>query len=184
MATFRVHRPVLLITAAFSRHVAALEWAKARCERDWGPAALESPRFEHADTQYYEKTMGPDILKCFFAFERLIDPARLGSCKRQSCSWEDECRVEQGWSEPRPLNLDPGYLTEAKLVLASTKDRDHRLYLGDGVFAEQTLYFQHGAWRPREWTYPDYRRADYHQFFLQCRDYLRKRYAAGDVGND
>ncbi len=184
MASFRVHRPVLLITAVFSRYEEAFAWAKARCERDWGPVELESERFEHADTQYYEKTMGPGILKSFYAFRNLVDPARLLACKHESNQWEEECRDARAWPEPRPLNLDPGYITEAKLVLASTKDRDHRLYLGDGVFAEQTLFYQHGAWRPREWTYPDYRRADYHQFFVRCRDYLRKRYAAGDERSD
>jgi hypothetical protein len=53
------------------------------------------------------------------------------------------------WPEPRPLNLDPGYLTEAKLVLATTKDRNHRLYLDRGIFAEVTLCYQRGGsgWR-------------------------------------
>jgi hypothetical protein len=67
-------------------------------------------------------------------------------------------------------------LTEAKLVLATTKDRDHRLYLGRGIFAEVTLYYQRTAgWQTREWTYPDYRSAAYQAFFQQCRDYLRRK---------
>jgi hypothetical protein len=59
--------------------------------------------------------------------------------------------------------------------LASTKDRDHRIYLDRGIYAENTLFFHRGAWQPRRWTYPDYRRADYHQFFMDCRKYLRSR---------
>jgi hypothetical protein len=77
--------------------------------------------------------------------------------------------------ESRPLNLDPGYLTEAKLVLASTKDRDHRVYLDRGIYAEVTLHYQRGrGWQPRPWTYPDYRSEPYLQFFTRCRQYLRK----------
>ena len=93
---------------------------------------------------------------------------------------EEEYQALGNHAEARPLNLDPGYITEAKLVLASTKDRDHRLYLDRGIFAECTLHYRQGIWQLRPWTYPDYQRADYHAFFLACRDYLRARYRRND----
>lgn len=176
MGLIRAHRPVLFLSAVFSRHVEALDWGRAKLTEHCGPVALESESFDFAETQYYERTMGAGIRKLFLAFERLIDPAALKELKILANQWEDECRDQHSWPEARPLNLDPGYLTEAKLILASTKDRDHRIYLDRGIFAEETLYFHHGEWRPREWTYPNYRRADYHQFFTRCRDYLRNRY--------
>jgi hypothetical protein len=64
-------------------------------------------------------------------------------------------------------------VTAAKLVLASTKDFAHRIYLRDGIFAEITLFFRHGRWEHHEWTFPDYRRADYHEFFSRAREYLK-----------
>jgi hypothetical protein len=73
------------------------------------------------------------------------------------------------------LNLDPGYLTAAKLVLASTKDHAHRLYLGQGIYGEVTLSYRQGHWQHREWTYPDYRRADFQDFFLRLRDDWQRR---------
>jgi len=170
------HRPVLLILAGFSRHTAALDWGKAKAEAAWGPIALESERYVHNETRYYEASMGPELLKTFFAFEQLLDPARLVELKLQSNAWEEEYKASSSHAEERPLNLDPGYLTEAKLILASTKDRDHRLYLDQGIYAENTLYYTRGAWQSRPWTYPDYLRADYHEFFVKCRDYLRGRY--------
>ena len=72
-------------------------------------------------------------------------------------------------AEPRPLNLDPGYLSLAKLVLASTKDHSHRIYLGQGIYAEITLYYSQQRWQARPWTFADYRRDDYQQFFFQGR---------------
>ena len=66
-------------------------------------------------------------------------------------------------------------LAYAKLVLASTKDRDHRIYLDRGIFAENTLFFRSGQWQIRPWTYPDYQQADYHQFLMECRDLLRRQ---------
>jgi hypothetical protein len=174
VADIQPYRPVLLILAAFSRYPQALDWARQKLEVAWGPVALESERFAHQETTYYEATMGPDLVKTFFAFERLIDPAALPDFKHQTNAWEAEYQAFANHPEPRPLNLDPGYLTEAKLVLATTKDRDHRLYLRDGIYAEVTLHFQRGNWQTRPWTYPDYQRADYHAFFTRCRNWLRR----------
>lgn len=176
MGHVRTHRPVLAIVAAFSRYEEALHWARERAESTWGPVALESPQFDFSETRFYQATMGTDLKKMFFAFSRLMDPADLAARKLLANQWETECSHQKAWTEPRPLNLDPGYLTEAKLVLASTKDRDHRIYLQDGIFAEVTLFFQGKTWQSRPWTYPDYQRADYHQFFDRCRTYLRRRY--------
>src|SRR5688572_11722480 len=176
MGDARLHSPVLLIVAAFSRHDAALTWARERAASEWGTIALESEAFAFDDTAYYEKQMGAGLRKAFFAFERLIDPAELVERKLTANRWEEEYRAASDALESRPLNLDPGYLTEAKLVLATTKDRDHRLYLDRGIFAEVTLSYHARNWQPLAWTYPDYRRDDYHQFFSRCRDYLRQRY--------
>ncbi len=159
------HRPVLLISAAFSRYPEALEWARTMLSQHWGPIALASQPFDHTETHFYDASMGTQLKKMFFAWETLIDPATLVEKKLAANAWEAEYAALGKHIEPRPLNLDPGYLTEAKLVLATTKDRDHRLYLDRGIFAEVTLHFHHGAWQPRPWTYPDYCRADYQAFF-------------------
>lgn len=176
MGAIASHRRVLLILASFSRHPEALQWAKEQTEINWGPIALASDLFEHNETHYYDASMGTGLQKTFWAFEHLVDPARLPELKRQTNVWEEEYKQVSSHLEPRPLNLDPGYLTEAKLVLASTKDRDHRIYLHDGIYAEGTLYFHQGTWKTRPWTYPDYQRTDYHEFFSRCREYLRRRY--------
>jgi hypothetical protein len=175
MADAIPHPPVLRVLATFSRHPEALDWARQTATEAWGATAIESERFDHRETNYYDATMGKELKKCFFAFETLADPAELAAWKLVSNEWEIEYQRLGRHSEPRPLNLDPGYLTDAKLVLATTKDRDHRIYLRDGIFAEVTLHFHRGQWEARPWTYPDYQRADYHEFFLRCREYLRRR---------
>jgi hypothetical protein len=176
MGESRLHSPALLLLAAFSRHVEALQWARQRAADHWGPVALASDVFPFDQTNYYEASMGPDLKKILLAFEPLIDPPQLVPIKHETNGWEAEYRQTHDWPELRPLNLDPGYLTEAKLVLATTKDRDHRIYLDRGIFAEVTLYYQRGrGWFGREWTYPDYRSPAYHRFLDQCRVYLRRR---------
>jgi hypothetical protein len=172
-----IHRPqfVLPILAAFSRHPDALDWARRKAAEHWGTVALASEVFAFTETSYYATEMGEDLKKCFFAFERLIDPEDLPGLKCSGNEWEIEYRRAHDHSERRPLNLDPGYLTEAKLVLATTKDRDHRLYLSRGIYAEVTLSFVGGQWRRHHWTYPDYQRPEYHEFFDRCREYYRRR---------
>ena len=167
------HTPVVLVMAACSRHATALEWVAGRAAAEWGPVALASSPFSFVETDYYTATMGTGLQKLFFAFERLIDPGLLPSLKHQSNAWESEYARTTSHPEPRPLNLDPGYLTNAKLVLASTKDHSHRIYLAEGIYAEVTLHYKARRWQARDWTYPDYRRADYHEFFDQCRNFLR-----------
>jgi hypothetical protein len=164
--------PVLLILAASSRYAEALAWARARAEENHGPIALASDPFDFTETEYYAATMGTDLKKQFLAFERLVDPATLADIKRQTNDWEAEFTALGRHPEPRPLNLDPGYVTPAKLVLASTKDHAHRIYLRDGIFAEVTLAYRQRRWHALEWTYPDYRRDDYQQFFARCREHL------------
>ena len=167
--------PALLFTAAFSRHEAALDWARQQAIAAWGPLLAQSPIFDFSQTDYYTASMGPGLLKTFFAFDRPFDPAELPQIKLQSNRWEDEFAASAGLAESRPLNLDPGYIALGKLVLASTKDHAHRIYLANGIYAEVTLYYSHHEWRDRDWTFPDYRRADYQQFFTQCRDALYQR---------
>ena len=173
--------PVMLLLALFSRHEGALDWARQRGIQTWGPLALASEVFAFEETDYYTASMGEGLKKQFFVFEKFIDPARLPEIKHQTNQWELDYKDSQNWPEQRPLNLDPGYLTEAKLVLASTKDHHHRLYLSQGIFAECTLHYQSKKWQSRPWTYPDYQRADFQEFFTRCREYLRERIRSGQA---
>jgi len=167
--------PALRILAAFSRYPEALAWARQTAVAAWGPVALESQVFAFDQTDYYQATMGPALGKCFWAFETLYDPAEMVDTKLQTNDWEQQYAGLAGHEQPRPLNLDPGYLTNAKLILASTKDYAHRIYLSRGIYAEVTLQYQERAWRDHRWTFPDYKRADYQEFFTEARNYLRAR---------
>ncbi|MBI4006928.1 MAG: DUF4416 family protein, partial [Planctomycetes bacterium] len=75
----------------------------------------------------------------------------------------------------RPINLDPGYISEAKLVLASTKDFSHRIYLGKGIYAEVTLQYRNEQYESLPWTFPDYRTQQYQQFFLRVRSLYKEK---------
>lgn len=165
-------KPVLLLIAVSSRYDAALDWGEQRASEQYGALRLKSEAFDFTETDYYQSTMGTELKKQFLTFDRLIDPGELPAIKRATNALEAEYAARQEHPETRPLNLDPGYLTLAKLVLASTKDHAHRIYLADGIYAEITLNFRKRGWQSCDWTYPDYQRTDYQQFFTQCRNTL------------
>ncbi len=166
-------KPVLLLVAMSSRYDTALEWARAKIANEFGPVGATSPTFDFRETDYYATTMGSELKKQFVVCALPIDPGRLAAIKCVTNDWEYEYRDSAEYPEQRPLNLDPGYLTQAKLVLASTKDHAHRIYLSDGIYAEVTLSYRAKSWHAFDWTYPDYRRSDFQQFFTACRELLR-----------
>ena len=117
--------------------------------------------------------MGPDLKRMFVSFAPLIDPGQLARVKHETNHLEAEI-CEQAGSPPefRLVNLDPGYIALSKLVLATTKDYSHRVYIGEGMYAEATLHWHDGAWRAWPYTYPDYASDVYHAFFRRVRERL------------
>ena len=174
MGEARTPDKVLRILAAFSQDEEALDWALQHAEGVWGKTALRSEIFQFVETDYYTASMGSPLLKTFWAFERPANAEELALWKQQTNDWEIDFAQSNAADVTRPLNLDPGYLTLGKLVLASTKDHAHRIYLRNGIYAEVTLGYRNRRWQHWEWTYPDYRRQDVQSFFEACRDYLRK----------
>ena len=162
------------MVAIFSRHASALEWAIEKIAERWGSIELTSERFDHSETDYYAPQMGAGLLKQFVVLQGLYDPARLAQDKLLSNAREQELAGSGEYAEERPLNIDPGYVALNKLVLASCKDRAHRIYLSDGIYAEECLYYLDRGWRARPWTYPDYQRADFQAFFVQARQALKR----------
>ena len=166
---------VLFLIAAFSRDLAVLEEGRARAVEEFGPIALQSPLFRVDDfTDYYVEEMGRDIHKQLWCFENPIDPARLAAIKVQTNGWEEEFANDSRWQtvSVRPINLDPGYIDLGKLILASTKDHSHRIYLQQGIFAETTLIYRGKQWQALPWSYPDYQSPEYQKFLTECRNRL------------
>ncbi len=123
----------------------------------WGPPDFVSQLMPFRFTSYYDAEMGTPINRFFVSFARLVDPAELASVKTRTNGIEDGFR-EDG---RRRVNLDPGLLALSRFVLATAKESSHRVALAAGIWAEVTLLFEKGSFRPVEWTYPDYRSAEY-----------------------
>jgi hypothetical protein len=167
--------PVLLVVACFSRHVDCLEWGRQRLTEAFGPVALASAPFLFDQTRYYEASMGKRLSKQLLAFTRLVQPDHLKQAKLLTNSLEKQLAANSPHEEVRPINLDPGVMSLGKFQLATTKDQAHRVYLGDGVYAEVTLRYHQGAFEPWPWTYADYRQDHVLNFLNQARDILHRQ---------
>jgi len=127
--------------------------------------------FRFSFTKYYREEMGGGLRKVFFSFVELIHPGSLAGLKQKTNA------IEKSWSVEgkRRVNIDPGYITGAKLVLGSTKDFAHRIYLADGIYGDVQLQFRQNRFLPEEWTYPDYQTGKALEFFQMVREkYVRE----------
>jgi hypothetical protein len=165
--------PVIRFCAVISADADVRAGAIDRLTRSWGQLLTRSLPLPFVAGGYYADSMGENLSKELVAFVDPIDGAGLADWKQDTNQLEREFAGED-YPNARPLNLDPGYITQAKLVLATTKDRDHRIYLRDGMFAEITLNYRGKRWVHHRWTYPDYRTEPVAEFALQCRTHLRE----------
>jgi len=157
--------PVKLICGFISNNEEYFTQAGSILESEYGKIDFTSKILPFVYTNYYEKEIGPDLFRQFISFEELIMPENLSKIKIHTNNIEGQLALKN----KRQINIDPGYITLAKLILATTKDHSHRIYIGDGIYAEITLHYFKKTFNPFEWTYPDYQSTEYINIFNQIR---------------
>src|SRR5437763_11411347 len=175
MGAVRPATQVKLFCALLVAPTISLQEVETTLEQTYGAIVLRTTPLPFTQTTYYAREMGPHLTRLYVAFDPLISIASLATVKHTTN------RFETLWStvqSQRRVNIDPGYLDLAKVVLASTKDHSHRLYIGNGIFAEVTLRYRQHAFQPWEWTYPDYRVPATLTFFHQLRDLYKRQLRA------
>lgn len=189
-------QPVKLIVGMIAVAPRWFESAEQAMRALWGPIDIRSETIAFDFTTYYEKEMGPELLRRFVSFERLIDPGELAAIKHASNAIEDdfarqhdappssprntspataETAGHEDSTPARPINLDPGLVAPGKLVLATTKNYAHRVYIGQGMYAEATLSYRGGRWQQWPYTYPDYASGRYDEFLTAARNRLMQQ---------
>jgi len=138
----------------------------------FGPIDKAKECLPFEKTDYYAKEMGNNLLRCFVSFETLVDPGDLPNFKHASNNLEAELKNTAGG---RTVNIDPGLITLENLILATTKNFTHRIYLGRGIYGDLTLIFQKGYFHPLPWTYPDYSDPEALTFFQVLRETYREQ---------
>ena len=174
MSKINYPKPVKLIIGVLTSIQALLNDIEVLLEKRFGSIDLESKVFPFNFTDYYEKEMGANILRKFLSFKKHIHSEEISSIKIWTNELENKFKNNKEYNIVRPINLDPGYLTQCNLILASTKDYYHRIHLKDGIFAEVTLFYQNKKFENLPWTFPDYQTEEYKNFFLKVRELYAK----------
>lgn len=168
MGEIKSPQPVKLFIGILSSQPELFPEIHKALQRKFGPIDHETDFIPFTFTTYYNQSMGELIQKQFLSFSRLIQPDALPRIKVWTNQLEEKF-IRRHRGVPRPINLDPGYLESAKLILASTKNYSHRIYLKRGIYAEVTLHYKKGGFQSFPWTYPDYQTKEYTDFFNQLR---------------
>jgi hypothetical protein len=160
--------PVKLVFSVFGPAAEVLGDTVNRLSALYGPPDYISEQMPFDYTDYYHPEMGEKLVRRFLSMERLIRPETLPDIKLAT----NEIENETARDHHRLVNIDPGYLSQAHLILATGKGYTHRPYLRDGIYADLTLIYQGKKFVALPWTYPDY--ADEKQ--LAMLSAIRSRY--------
>lgn len=155
------------ITSILYADLAVCEEAIAILKKKWGEFDVRQDRLPFSHTDYYSKEMGGPLYRTFLSFKPLLQRGRLVEAKLFSNTVENRLAKSDG---SRRINVDPGYLTDGQLILATGKNYSHRVYLGEGIFADLTLIYKEGRYQPLPWTYPDYKEAPIQSLLLKMRE--------------
>jgi len=176
MGEIRNPIPAKLFAGMISSEPALFDECAGMLSAEYGAIDIASDAKPWSITDYYRDEMGTHLFRKFIFFKKLIDPGALSSVKIFTNSIEKRFSVEDTVGSRRRINIDPGYVTEAKVVLASTKDFSHRLYVGDNIYAEVTLSYSSSerSFMHLPHTYFDFRTETYKLMFNASREALRE----------
>jgi len=169
MGTIKEHLPVKYFAGLTYNSSVNLDEVLSVLEQKFSAIEIKSHIYDFSGfTDYYESEMGKDLKKHFIVFAKLQSPELLPKFKIATNNIENQFLGK----ENRQINIDPGYISEAKVVLATTKNYDHRIHLTNGIFADLHLRFSQKTFHAQPWTYPDYKQQSIIEFFNE----MRQRY--------
>jgi hypothetical protein len=166
----REFEKVKLFSGAIFRDIDIYRVAKKRLASEISAVDSESQRFDFNATTYYHEEMGQPLFRVFMSFSVLVEPQMLVEIKRLTNRVEKEFSL-QGL---RRINLDPGYVSLANVIIATTKNHYHRIPLAGGIYAHLEYVVKKGGMHPLEWTYPDFRNPSYIRFFEELRESYKR----------
>jgi len=161
-------QPVKLIFSLFAKEAVLINKTIEILSSQYGQPDFISAVVPFDYTDYYCVEMGENLVRRFLTIEKLISPEALPDIKLATNEIEDNLASNL----QRQINIDPGYISTANLILATGKSYTHRPYLRDGIYADLTLVYQGKKFCSLPWTYPDY--ADQKQILMLGK--IREKY--------
>lgn len=164
-------RPSKLIIGLIYRDILIKDKTVFVLKKRFGKIDFQGPELDFNYTDYYFPELGAPLKRAFISFQKLLSEEKLADIKVYTNSLEKKISAKG----KRRINIDPGFLSLGKLILATTKDQCHRVYLSKGIFAEVTLFYKQKTFNPRPWTYLDYQSREYLEVFNSIREIYQKQ---------
>jgi hypothetical protein len=167
---------VKLLAAILYREGAPLAQCLDMLQARFSSLDFQGEDHPFTQTAYYQPEMGDGLMRRLVSFTHLVEPAALVQAKHAAREIEQALSIDG----QRRVNVDMGYLDLFKLVLASVKGRGNKLYLSDGVWADMTLLYERGEFRPLPWSFPDFAAGTYNEDLRAIRGLLKAQHKLGD----
>lgn len=170
MARNQKPAPGRLIVSVIYSSMDALADSLTLLEKKYGRVQCETLEIPCCNSKAYSEEMGENLLRRFISFEKNIDRANLVELKTVCDKIEMQLSDVVDDFNFRTVNLDPGILTPANIVIASHHETNYNIYIKDGVFAEIALIYGRGKYLRLPWTNSDYYDEEAIFFFTRVRD--------------
>jgi hypothetical protein len=171
MGIIRTPKKVKLFCGIISSNEEIKQKYFAMLEEKFGKIDLISGIMPFDFSSYYNPEMGDNLKRFWISFEKLICSQNLAEIKVFTNFIESNFAV----NGKRRVNIDPGYITPANIVLATTKDYSHRIYLDKGIYGEVAMIYKENGYKKLPWSYPDYLSDVTATFLLTARTYLTRK---------
>ncbi len=142
-----------------------LEDIKNMTSQQIGEPIVFFPEFNPLE-EYYSHEMGKDLTRVILQSQKPALREEFVPLKLWATDVEQSHLASDGG---RKINIDIGFVAKEQVVLATGKPYSHRIYLGQGVYADLVYIYQDKTFRKVPWTYPDYQHQEKIDFFNQNR---------------
>jgi hypothetical protein len=156
-------KKVKLFCGLIFSQTAVAEKVKAFLAEQFSAIDSQSAVIPFALTDYYQVEMGAPLFRQFVSFQELLSPEKLPQTKIFTNKLEKQLAIAGN----RTVNLDPGYMSDANVIIATCKNHYHRVPLKRGIYAHLEYVLKNKQLSFLPWTYPDFQTEPYLAFFRQ-----------------
>ncbi len=157
---------VKLFSGVIYRETENYNRVKKMLEKDFSEIDYESNEIPFVFTNYYNNEMGTPLYRKFLSFSKKIQPEKLSGIKILTNSIESSMMI----AGKRVVNIDPGYISDANVIIATAKNYYHRVPLSNGIYAHIEYVIKNKKFYFLEWTYPDFKTQEYLVFFRKLKE--------------
>jgi len=167
----REFKKVKLFTGVIYKDFKCFKKVKDILENHFSGIDLESCEIPFVFTEYYNEEFGTPLFRKFISFTDKINPEEISGIKK----FTNNIEINMLRDKRRTVNIDPGYISDANVVIATAKNHYHRVPLSGGIYAHIEYVIKNKRLHFLEWTYPDFKSEEYLKFFKELKTLFKQK---------